>query len=336
MVYHFSRRHILTSATTCGVLAMLLFTTTWVFIRSSESAGLTLGHAYGMNTTIGAWAKNLSTCISNRLDVPVVTVGAGALGGSRTIADAVLRGRIEFAVLPVQSLERFWKEMAEFSNAGIVYDPKKLITLSTNPELLSVLNKQGRRLDLDVVALGWQYGMMVSGYGDGRLTNLKGKTIAVRDDLTSRAIKKMGGKTVRISSGQALRALSGKVIDGAVFNEMFAKYALRKNVLRSVYWAEDFAPFARAMVVAMNTRKTGRLSDANWQVIDRGCNDASNQYNRQAFQAMKTLVADAETKGLRVFELPTASRNQWTKAHRHMQILSHRAELRTFLEKSAR
>ena len=73
-------------------------------LAQSGAGGLTAAHSYQDNSEIGIWAREFMNCLGDRVDIYVELIGAGELGSTSELVQAVQSHEVDVAVLSVASI----------------------------------------------------------------------------------------------------------------------------------------------------------------------------------------------------------------------------------------
>ena len=273
-----------------------------------QAAELRLAHSYPEGSLIDDWARNFSRCVMKTMDVPVRVIGDGRLGRPNDLGQAVVDGLIDLTLLPAADLATQWKEMAALAYPGLVYDPKDMMKLSGSKEFIRRLNEIGDGPGFELIALGWQYKVMVSDAKEW--ADLQGRKVSTADMATSNLVTSMGGRAINIPSLDIYPALHWGVIDGAIVDAEFVREFLPPGIGNSVYWSSDFAPFASPIVIVMNRWSAGALGGDIGRRLAADCgHDVTNEYNKKAVDLMAKLPR-MDVRGISKEE-----KADWRKAH---------------------
>jgi hypothetical protein len=284
-------------------------------VEPACAGGLTLAHPYyySGSDAIDTWARNLSACAEEVTGIHVEVIGGGKLGRPRDLADAVAGGLIDMALLPAGALDKRWPELSGLDRPGLVYDPQDRMKLSQSRTFIESLNNlAGRDHDLELVAVGWRYAIPVSAASG--LEDLRGKKLGVRDVKTRKVLERVGADAVQIPASEIMLALRYGAIDGAIVDADVVRSGVGRGGFKELQWSPDFAPFASAVVLVMNSITAETFGENLPSRISIECLHVTREFNAGELEEMARLTNDARAKDAKVSSVSEAERERWRNA----------------------
>ena len=128
------------------------------------AGGLVLAHAYPEGSGTGQWAQEFGRCVQERTGQYVEIVPDRLVGESWEIAARVVQGDMDMAILPAWAASEFWPGAKALTLPGVMTSSKTLLNWSNKEEVLQVIQDGlDEHRSVGVVALGWQYGLLIGG-----------------------------------------------------------------------------------------------------------------------------------------------------------------------------
>ena len=288
------------------------------------AGGLTLGHPYGKGSRVDNWAENLSSCINEKLGIPVRILDGERLGEPSELVYSLARGRIDLALLPTSEIVAEWQELSELQFLSLRYNSEITNEPRNNGIILEEFNKSSNQTGIELIDIGWQYGALVTGDARGDaildLKDLNGKTVAGGDAVMKKAVEYLGGYPVSIEEYHIFSALKEGYIDWAIVDEGALQWGIRNQKFQSIFWAQDFTPIEQPIAIIMNKWNDRTFGGDLAYRISNECQEVTRMYNRESKTGMNRIPQIAKEAGIIVTDIPEDTQMLWVEANKEARF----------------
>jgi TRAP-type C4-dicarboxylate transport system substrate-binding protein len=308
------RRPSLTShvAAWCWFAAVALVLSAPAAVPSKAVAGgLIAAHPFADQSAVDLWGREMANCVGSSFGIPVELLPAGTIGRSDDLLDALRKGQLDLAILPVATIARVWSGIGLLLEPGAVTDPQNAIRLSRSESFLRALDDLGdRELGLSVVAVGWQY--QVLALRDAEDDVVVGKRIRTLGEPNMRLLSELGATPFVLPRSEVFFALSFGVIDGGVVGADELEYlSAGKGGPMTLIWSDAFVPFVTPLAVVMSANTQRNWGEKLLFVLRSDCAEVAERFNRQSIEQAIESVRAAASTGMKVVDYDLAT---WREA----------------------
>ena len=278
----------------------------------ANAGGLVLAHSYPGGSLVDRWAQDFGDCTHKEGQVSLEIISGGALGGQREMVEKLVNGRLDMAIVSAWALERYWPALEAFSAPGLVENPFVLGEISNEPEIVARVEETlGARKPVSILGIGWRPAVLLS---RDSVDSVAGLRVRSYGRAVGEILEKLGAKPMDIASYDVHSALAMGYAEGAFVNIEQADFLVKQGYAGSMFFEEDFSPFADAQMLVMGAGALELFGSELPERLRWECHSVSDAYNEESFRKLRELVEDAHSLGVDVVQFRQGSRNLWRDA----------------------
>ena len=287
--------------------------------NKAQAGGLVLAHAYPEGSATDQWAREFGQCAQERTGQYVEIVPDRLVGEPLEIAARVVHGDMDMAILPAWAANEFWPGAKALTLPGVMTNSNTVLNWSNNADVLQAIQEGlDEYRSVSVVALGWQYGLLVGGarsmQGWQGLQGFDGARVASYSSEVSAMLNELGAEPVEYSWYDSLSALEWGELDGLFVPAEWADRLVTDGIAGSIYYTENFVPFKEAQLVVFGGEAAEVFGSELIEELRSECGFVSDKYNGQQIEQMQRLVERASRAGVKILPLGTGDESRWNRA----------------------